>query len=321
MNKDMNKMKLLAEKYLRGEANTQEREELMAWMNDDMLLWMWFKEGIDESPSEMDAVTSQKIYERIVSQRESAPSPHRLPAWMKVAAGVAVLAIISVAAWLFLSSRGVAEPLVVKTNAGERTSVVLPDGTSVRLNAQSSLSYDCDNPHGERVVNLQGEAYFEVSHNKMPFRVVCDGLEVQCLGTKFDVKSYNDDDEATVVLKEGSVRVTSATSSVLMQPSTSVTFDRATARLTESSVIQENCISWTTGEICYDNESLENIARDLSRTFMVKVIVNSPRLKKETFTGYLGNTSLKGVLNMLTKVSDIDYKFAGDSTIYIYEKK
>jgi ferric-dicitrate binding protein FerR (iron transport regulator) len=147
-----------------------------------------------------------------------------------------------------------------------------------------------------------------------------DGLNVECLGTKFNVKSYEEDGQIYVMLKEGSVRVSSNTSNMLMQPNTLVTYDKASARMSEIGETSDDYLSWINGEISYYDESLENISKDLSRTFMVKIIIRTPSLRNEKFTGYLGNTSLKSVLNILTKVSDVDYKFVNDSTIYIFKK-
>jgi transmembrane sensor len=327
---NLEKIKLLAEKYLKNDISEEERAELFDWLNDDVLLWMWFKDNIDSSSADMPHDVQQRIFERITESRvPDSPEPKRTllsGRWLKRLAVACMIVILGGVTFMALhhdnlSGDSTASNLIVKTNGGERSSVVLPDGTKVRLNSMSTITYHLDDALHERIVDLDGEAYFEVQHDESrPFKVTVDGLDVECLGTKFNVKGYDEDGQIYVILKEGSVRVSSSTSSVLMRPNTLVTYDKATARISERGEAGDDYLSWVNGEISYYNESLENITKDLSRTFMVNIVIRTPRLKNEKFTGYLGSTSLKGVLNILTKVSDIDYKFVSDSTIYIFEK-
>jgi transmembrane sensor len=327
---NIDRIKLLSQKYLKGDISEKERTELFDWLDNDMLLWMWFKDNIDSASEDMPKDIQNRIFDRVTeSQKASSKKSHHMflsGKWIKRLAVACVVIIIGSISVITFNHENTgkeesAKFLVVRTNGGERSSVVLPDGTKVKLNSLTSISYNCDEEQKERIVKLDGEAYFEVQHDENhPFRVVVDGLNVECLGTKFNVKSYEEDGQIYVMLKEGSVRVSSNTSNMLMQPNTLVTYDKASARMSEIGETSDDYLSWINGEISYYDESLENISKDLSRTFMVKIIIRTPSLRNEKFTGYLGNTSLKSVLNILTKVSDVDYKFVNDSTIYIFKK-
>ncbi|EXY33642.1 fecR family protein [Bacteroides fragilis str. 3397 T10] len=97
---------------------------------------------------------------------------------------------------------------MVAVDYGQKANLTLPDGTKVWLNSATHLSYDAEYNKSDRKIYLDGEAYFEVAKNKdKRFIVCCNDLEIEALGTIFDVKGYGDDLSVTTLLAEGSVRV------------------------------------------------------------------------------------------------------------------
>ena len=114
---------------------------------------------------------------------------------------------------------------VVLADNGQRASVVLPDGTKVWLNSHTKLNYKSDYGVKERSVSLSGEAYFEVSKDTLRrFLVNAGDMEVEALGTAFNVKAYEEDDEVVTTLFEGSVRTAVGKEFVILSPDESAVF-------------------------------------------------------------------------------------------------
>lgn len=324
MTNDKDYFRKLAEKYLDERATEQECEELFDWMKDNDELRTMLYEDLEASDKEMPESKKLRVYKNIVSAGQPDTKPrHRtlFTATRMLAAACVALALVAGA--LVYSQAGQAEvparPLEVRTEATNRSKVNLPDGTVVHVNAQSTLSYRLDDKRKERIVHLDGEGYFEVAPDKKnPFKIITNGMELLCLGTKFDIKNYEDDSSARVILREGSVRVTSGKQAILMTPGTCVTYNKNTGRLSQSKVQKDRAVDWIRGYTYYQNESLENIANELSRNYGKRFVITSPEMSKETFSGYLGKTSLSDMLHALSTASGISYEYINDSTVHLF---
>lgn len=163
------------------------------------------------------------------------------------------------------------------TSEGGQYSVVLSDGTKVWLNATSTLRYPVRFDDQERVVELTGEAYFEVAKQEVPFYVKTEKQEIRVLGTSFNVKAYGDEDESRTTLLEGSVTILAhplkdGANSVelLLTPG-----DQAVLRLNKESTVEkvdaERSIAWRSGLFSFQNEDLQSIMREFSRWYGVEV--------------------------------------------------
>ena len=317
----------LAEKYLREEASEQEKEELFDWMRDNEELCMIIDADLEASDNKMSERQKQRIYRQIVEECHSGGKVrlHRLFSVTRLLAAACVVLALSSGVLFYRQmavSASAQKPFEVSTEAANHSRLQLPDGTSVHMNTRSTLSYALDNRHGERIVRLDGEGYFEVAADKdHPFKIITNGMEVLCLGTKFDIKNYKEDNSAKVILREGSVMVTSGTQKTLMTPGTCVTYDKNTGNLSQSRVRKDSAMEWISGYTYYQNENLENIVNELSRNYGKRFVITSPEINDETFSGYLGNGTLDDVLNALSVASGIDYRHANDSTILIYNNK
>ena len=319
--------KKLAEKFLNEETTEQENEELFDWMKDNSELRMMIANDLEDSDDEMPESMKRRIYKRIVngdgSKRTARPSRWLSTTRMLVAACAVLAVAVGVLAYRQVSAAPMqTKPLEVITEATNRSKLQLPDGTQMHLNAMSALTYNLDTKKKERVVHLDGEGYFEVAPDKnTPFKIITNGMEVLCLGTKFDIKNYKEDNSAKVILKEGSVKVTSGTQEIIMEPGTCVTYDKVTGNLTQSKVQKDSAREWISGYSYYHNENLENIVNELSRTYGKRFVITSPEIGNETFSGYLGRGALDDVLEALAMASGISYKHVNDSTVLIFNNK
>lgn len=161
----------------------------------------------------------------------------------------------------------------IVTPYGGQYHLSLSDGTKVWLNAGSELSYTGDYGKSNRTINLSGEAYFEVSKNKdLPFIVRNPKQEIQVLGTHFNVNAYPDEGINKTTLREGSLRVSTASGKKLLVPNQQAQFDVQGNSLKTVAVDAEAVIAWKNGIIDLHGLSLQECMRQLSRWYDVEIV-------------------------------------------------
>lgn len=330
-------MKELIEKYLNGEVSDTERTELLDSLRSDSRVEGWLRADMEFADDTMPEPVKQRVLTNILEAEhitESFPLGHRR-LWRRLfhmgiaACLVGVVGICSWGGWWWYNHSRVATPapvamgdIVVTTGMGEHSRLTLPDGTEVTLNALTTLRYNTMSEHGERRVDIVGEAFFDVARDeKHPFVVHAGDLKVECLGTAFDVRNYEAEDNIAVVLSEGKVRVSTNESNLTMEPNSRVLFDRQTLAFSKHIVPASDYTLWLHGEIRYNNQTLEEIAAELSRNYNISVVITSDSLKTERFSGYLGRSSLRNVLDVLCLASNISYYVDGDTSVFVYPRK
>lgn len=215
----------------------------------------------------------------------------------------------------------VSKTFVVLADKGQRAGMILPDGTQVWLNSHTRLTYDATYGVEERVVTLSGEAYFEVAKDKEHRFVVKAGkMEVEALGTAFNLKAYDEDEEITTTLLEGSIRAIAGKEVAILWPDQSAIFNKMNRRLSVNRLgnASHACL-WRTNELAFSGESLEEIAVLLNRMYNVQVCFLSERIKNHRFSGVIRNNSLENVFELISLTAPITYQSAGD-TIYLNER-
>lgn len=326
----MKGIKELTERYLHGELNDTEREQLLVELRNDSCVDRWLRTDIELSANEVPEQVKTRVLDAVLTTPQIETDADKVHIWplikRYVAAACVTLLLLLVGGgtyWLGKSHNANMEQgqLLVKTHVGERSSVTLPDGTRVILNAQTQLTYDCAMPDNERRVKVDGEAYFDVAKDKdHPFVVCCDGLRVRCLGTAFNIRSYADEKDISVVLTEGKVQVSADDAYLTMEPNSRVVYDKATQAMSKQYVKADDYTCWLNNEIRYNDHTLEQIAQELSRNYHINMVITSDNLKQERFTGYLGHCSLRNVLDILSMTSNMSYYIDQDTVVYVYER-
>jgi ferric-dicitrate binding protein FerR (iron transport regulator) len=200
------------------------------------------------------------------------------------------------------------------TPRGGQYRLVLPDGSQVWLNAASRIRYPTAFIGHERRVTVSGEAYFEIAANaSMPFKVLVDRgtgnkdpMEIEVLGTQFNVNAYADETAIRTTLLEGSVKLIKGTSSGVMKPGQQ-------AQLEENGEIRwipgadvEKAVAWKNGVFEFGDENLQTVMRQIARWYDVEVEYEG-NIPADRFTGRVSRkTSLSGVLKIL-QLSDIRF--------------
>lgn len=209
----------------------------------------------------------------------------------------------------------------VQVPSGQRANITLPDGTIVWLNARSEIRYASFLKDSRREVELNGEAYFEVTHNKkQPFVVRTDKYDVEVLGTHFNVEAYSDTDFFSTALIEGSVKVSSRESSsdeILLTPDQKVT--RINGKLAISAIDNYDMYRWREGLICFKDMDFAELMKLLEKYYEIEIRIENPHLSGHIFSGkFRTNDGVDNALQILQK--DITYTYNKNnegSIIYI----
>lgn len=194
----------------------------------------------------------------------------------------------------------------------ETRNVILPDGSSVLLNRHSSLSYPKRFKSDNREVQLTGEAYFEVSKDqKHPFIVQTEHINVQVLGTHFNVDAYRNNPEVKTTLLTGSVAVSNKSKSVrvILKPNEIAIYNKVEEKLTRKVLENvEDEISWRQGEFIFDDLPLQEIARELSNSFGATIHIADTALQNYRITARFRNgEDLATILSVLHNAGYFDY--------------
>lgn len=195
----------------------------------------------------------------------------------------------------------------VSTPNGGQYQIVLPDGSKAWLNAASSLRFPTAFVGEERVVELNGEAYFEIEKDaKKPFRVKVGDVSVNVLGTNFNVSAY--DASVSTTLLEGSVEVTKGVLSQMISPGEQA---RVTDTIQLMEVDTSQVVAWKNGFFQFSHTGLPDIMKQLERWYDVEV--DYKQLPEIHFTGTISrNNNISKVLNMLELTSELRFEIDGD---------
>jgi len=185
----------------------------------------------------------------------------------------------------------------ITTPKGGQYKVILPDGTEVLLNSASSLVYPTAFRGSERLVELYGEAYFEVTKNKsMPFRVKSDLQTVEVLGTHFNVNAYDDETAIKTTLLEGVVKVGSANQSITIAPGQQALLSKSgSGVLVKRTINADQEIAWKDGKFSFDNDDIKTVMRSIARWYDVDV----------TYRGNVDDISFSGEIFRTAKLSEV----------------
>lgn len=212
----------------------------------------------------------------------------------------------------------------LKVPNAKRFNIVLSDGTKVHLNSGSSLRYPVNFiPNGKREVFLEGEAFLEVAHDKEhPFVVKANDLNVEVLGTRFNLSNYWENSSAEVVLVDGLVSletqsVSSKSDKILLEPGFMGSFDHTTKDISKEKVNTSLYTSWIDGNIVIRDEPFENILIKLERFYNVTIINNNESLAKERFNATIETEkeTIDQVLNYFKQVYQINYEVVENKVV------
>ncbi|MBD8487752.1 FecR domain-containing protein [Echinicola sp. CAU 1574] len=177
----------------------------------------------------------------------------------------------------------------IETRVGNEYKLRLSDGTKVFLNAQSKLVFPVAFSDKSRTVKLEGEGYFEVSHDQeRPFYVEVEGMKVQVLGTSFNVKAYANEATTETVLVEGKVKlINESLVETTLSPDEIGVLNKLSKEIEVSEIDASRATAWVDGKYYFNNARLEDIMKDLARWYDFEAKYSSQGLKEVRFEGWI----------------------------------
>lgn len=329
----------LLDRFMRGETSPEEEQLLLEWFRNsssrneilEFYQQRWIEASEDELPAEIQGRMYLRIKERMLeienSHREEERKIFKLRSsfsrFLPYVATILLCIGISFSSYLYTQKDlPITSEYIVSAEKGQRASVTLPDGTKVWLNSHTVLRYKSDYGVKERNVFLNGEAYFEVSKDKEHRFVVDAGeMEVEALGTSFNVKAYREDKSIVATLYNGSIQATGGEHSIILLPDQQVLFNRENRQL---KVERPDNIAysrmWRDNELAFKGETLYDIAMRLNRIYNVQIEFKSEKIKQYRFSGVIKNNSLDNVIEIISLTAPILYE-AKEDTIILSEKR
>jgi ferric-dicitrate binding protein FerR (iron transport regulator) len=204
---------------------------------------------------------------------------------------------------------------------GGEYSIVLSDSTKVFLNSMSRLVYPVKFSGDKREVTLEGEAYFEVRKDRQhPFIVTVNGMQINVLGTSFNVNAYPDELKVYTTLVEGKVMINPANQEDkkwILEPNQQAAFGRSDSEVKISDVDAKLYMQWTKGTYTFTDQPLDEIMKSLSRWYDFTYSFSDESLKTIRFEGGLNKyESIEPILDIITRTGKVTYKIKGREIIF-----
>ncbi len=227
----------------------------------------------------------------------------------------------------------------IATLKGQKSKILLPDGTQVWLNADSKISYPEQFAADIREVQLVGEAFFDVAHNKeKPFIIHTKEMNIKVLGTAFNVRAYPKDEVSEAALIRGSIEVSfpnRPNQNLILKPNEKIAVKNPAELLPENkasesssnTVIAINNISfsksdstiletaWKNGRLVFDSKPFSSLAEDLERWYDVTIVIDNAQIEKKLFTANFNNETIEDVLHFLKLSYSFNYTYNKESKL------
>lgn len=207
-----------------------------------------------------------------------------------------------------------AQLVSLTTPKGGLYRLLLSDGSKVWLNTATVLRYPLKFGGKQRLVELDGEAYFEVAEDKSrPFLIKSKGQQIKVLGTAFNVSAFSSESETCTTLIRGAVELSSSKNSIKLSPAQEATLKNQ--NFTTRNVDPTQAIAWIDGNFSFDDESLVSIMNKISRWYDVDITYQNVDQNARFFGGISQYENLQTVLNRLEKTGGLHFKLKGRRVI------
>lgn len=334
--------------YLSGDVSDKDRVMIDEWRNDSHQNESLYLENVKAWEAmtllgEMEQFNSFEALKKVNTRIDQSDSSKWWLSLQRIAA-ILLLPFLIYSGYLTLQNSSLkklpVEQVIMQTvssRQGMVTKFDLADGTKVWLNSSSELQFPIHFTGNLREVKLKGEAYFEVTKNEnQPFRVNAKDLNIDVLGTSFNVINYDNDTKSEVILVKGKVKLVSQKDQVkkeygIMHPGQRAVYNRELQKVFTQEVEVDKYTAWRDGTLIFRDDSMEDVVKRLSRWYNVEIVINDSEIKKYIYKATFRNENLAQVLNLLKLSAPIDYQIVepkvlpeGEFTkqkIYLMKKK
>jgi ferric-dicitrate binding protein FerR (iron transport regulator) len=316
---DMNEVII---RYLDGSASLDEKRLLLQWLKASdanlkdfvMTRDLWLSADVALSDETEVNIALARLRSRILQTRTFPKQiKQTLIRWQHVAA--IIFALLGIGYGLsFHQSKPSEKEVYIQnqliTAKGSKGKFILPDGSTVWLNAESKLVYPEQFDKDKRLLNLEGEAYFEVVENKKkPFVVNAGNLNVEVLGTKFDISCYDFQDKIDVVLLSGSVKVTGETleRDIFLKPDQILKYTRNDGIVNVAETKARLHTDWIKERLIFDNDKLSDILISLERWYNISIECPPTLAKKTRMTFTVRGENVEEIFKAMSLITPIRY--------------
>ena len=315
--------------YLSGNISDEDNQMLKAWLSKDpanrtilrRCREIWMTTQAEHQATNYDWQAGfEKFCLRKEQQQQQTRSQrnYRLAKLLRYAA--LLVFAVSVAAVICYrqgsqSWKGQLADVEMNVPMGSTLSLRLPDGTQVSLNGGSTLSYPQSFGLKDRKVNLTGEAYFAiVHHTDQPIEILTSKMTVRDIGTKLNITNYPEDNQAKVVIDEGSVELKTGndTQTSIIVAGQEAIIDKQSGRISIVSK-QYDGNAWSKGELIFHNTTVADIAKRLERTYNIDISIHHPATANKRFYGTFSTReqSYTDILQALKETGTLKYTIRG----------
>lgn len=339
----------LLEKFFKKECTPEEVAEVLRWFNareeEPNTLsaieeyWQQFENTEHtRQPGEVNAqlenihhylinqeAPSQRVYSGNVTDKRSI---FRNFGFVFRVAAIITLAILASVTWQNLSafkSDAIQQvAYITKSNpAGQKTNILLEDGSKVILNAASTLTYPEHFSDKTRTLQLQGEAFFEVAEDAdRPFTVVAGNIATTALGTSFNIRAYQDENNVSVALATGKVKIADTTSThehvYELLPGEALTYDTDLATYQKALFDSKEQLSWKDGTIYFHDASFTQVISKLTQWYGVNFDHKNQPDQSWKYTGEFHKENLENVLNSISYAKKFDFEIHDNTVTLVF---
>jgi len=318
MQKEQKHLEALFKKYQEGQVTEEEKELIAQWLIQlDLKKDLLPQHELEQREVSSRAQLRQYFFPNVTSK----PAPLGFSFWLRSAAAVLLISGLGVILFKLQYQAPVRNPVTyteLTANTGEIKTIVLTDGTRVTLNHESKLRYPNVFAGKTREVTLVGQAFFEVAHKaNKPFKVHTALLNVQVLGTSFDVEAYPEDPVSDVMVVTGKVGVMApkvhTAKTYMLLPGEGLSFNHLSGKFKHGPVDVLDNAAWKQGLLVFNNQRLENIILQLKKAYKVKFVFRNKALLDRELNLKIKNENLNVVMKALSIPGEFKYQIEKDT--------
>lgn len=301
----------LLQKFIENRISDSEMELLFRLINSpkgEAELLQSLDEAYESHEQDISGLPSD-VFPKIKRKIEASHKKKiRIRNFLAIAASVSILIGTSIAFYFSRSdnSKGILPSVTeVVAERGQLSRIVLPDSSVLWLNSGSKIYYDTDFGKSHRDIKLQGQAYMDVVKNpKIPFKVRCNHLVVQVLGTRFDVEAYPGQSNVRVALESGKVELSNIQYPNFrhtMNPGELAEYNMIDNQLKSEKVNIELYTAWRSGKLVFRDEPLASVFHKLERRYNVEIEFDTSAIGQSLFTATFTDESVTEVFSLMEK--------------------
>lgn len=266
----------------------------------------------EQTKEDAPEINTSQSFEKLRANLQGIPSEQTSKSnglWLKIAASISILLVAGFCGWFLTKNSDVAEQVTVASNV-EKKLINLPDGSRTVLNKGSKLTYPSEFGK-DRIVKLEGEAYFDIKKNKKSFAVEAGEIQVKVLGTAFNVNTNGD--IITLYVDRGLVAFTSKNQEIKLTKGQQAFYDKKTKKITLNKQPNPNVMSWRNGLFKFNNTSLVEVFASLEKYYGIQFKSENATVNKCTLTASFNNQPLDSILKTIESVLGFKCEYSANT--------